>query len=148
MGSHSYLMLSIIICYCMFVCLCPGQAAVWRDQNSLPGSSQGHRGSQSIKGFLSADTNPAATQRAGDQRHHCCQGLQVCVCFVCTRVFVCVSTCVKDFVTTLCLRIKELEDKLKWMETKLKKEEDNHIKKWVITSSQTSQSGSEGNLLV
>lgn len=46
-----------------------------------------------------------------------------------TFVFVCVSTCVKDFVTILCLRIKELEDKLKWMETKLKKEEDNHIKK-------------------
>lgn len=48
--------------------------------------------------------------------------LCMCVC-MCICVYMC-------FI--LCLRIKELEDELKWMETKLKNEEDNHIKKWVI----------------
>lgn len=47
----------------------------------------------------------------------------------CAHTCVCLAPCVGDFVTFLCLRIKQLEDKLKSTETKRKKEEDYHIKK-------------------
>lgn len=46
---------------------------------------------------------------------------------LCTHVYMYVYM----FTTILCLRIKELEDQTKRTESKLKKEEDKHIKRWV-----------------